>query len=256
MQSFKDASVYQLLYSCAKDNFAIVSKVLVAGIISRIAEIASFLLPIKIFLIAATKKIPDFSPEIFHQYDYRVVMVALAFVSIFFYVMSYVLNKYTVGKAGRLAMTTLGSTLKAKNISDKQVSKIAVRIFSGYIELFFILIVAILMALLSPYLLLSLVPYYAFVAIVIRRGIEKKAPKPDGNPDKQEDVDDEYNFSIYSDIGFIIGFFTALVISFQVDNVGMMYLFICFILMRRSQGSVKKLIKNYIFLKLRLIQAS
>ncbi|MDI6741385.1 MAG: hypothetical protein QMD11_01505 [Smithella sp.] len=256
MQPFKDASVYQLIYSCARDNFALVSKIVVTGIVSRIAEIASFLLPVKIFLIAATKKIPDFSPEIFHQYDYRVVMVALALFSIFFYVMGYILNKYTAGKAGMLAMTTLGSTLKSKNVSDKQVSKIAARIFSSYIELFFILTVALLMALLSPYLLLSLVPYYAFVAIVIRRGIEKKAPRPEGKPDKQKDVDVEYNFSIYSDIGFIIGFLTALVISFQVDNAGMMYLFICFILMRRSQGSFKRLIKDYVFLKVRLIQAS
>lgn len=256
MQSFKEASVSQLLYLCAKDNSALVSKVVVAGIVSRIAEITSFLLPLKAFLIAAAKKTPDFFPQIFHQYDYRVVMVALALASVFFYVMSYALNKYTEGKVERLAMTTLGSTLKSKNISDKLVSKIAVRIFSSYTELFFILTVAILMAALSPYLLLSLVPYYAFVAIVIRRGIETNAPKPEDDSDKQEDDDVEYNFSIYSDIGFIIGFFTALFISFQVDDVGIMYLFICFILMRRSQGSVKKLIKNYVFLKVRLIQSS
>jgi hypothetical protein len=256
MKQINDASVYQLIYSCAKANFSLVSKFVVIGIVSRLTEIASFLLPVKAFVIAARKKIPDFLPEIFHQYDYRVVIVILALFSIIFYVISYFLKKYTEGKAEKLAMTKLSSTLKSEHILDKHVSKIALRIFSIYVELFFLLTVAIVMSLLSPYLLLSLVPYYVFVAIVIRRKIEKKAPKPMGKPIKQEEDDAEYNFSIYSDIGFVVGFFTALVISFQVDNVGIMYLFICFILMRRSQGSVKKLIKNYVILKVRLIQAS
>ena len=63
MATAKGDSVNQLIYSCAKDNFSLVSKVIIIGIVSRIAEIVSFLLPVKALLVAATEKIPFSSPS-------------------------------------------------------------------------------------------------------------------------------------------------------------------------------------------------
>ncbi len=252
----KEASVSWLLCSCAKENVALVGKVVIVGIIARMTEILSFLLPVKAFLISAGKKVPGFFPEILHQYDYHYVVLALAVLAILFYVISYVLRKHTEGKSGKLAISSLGLSLKKDNVSNKSVHKIAVRVFSSYVECFFILTVIFVMAVLSPFLLISLIPYYIYVAFAIKRNLQQENKK---NIDCDQGVkgeESEYNFSMYVDIGFAIGLITALTISFYADNVEMIYLFVCFILMRRSSGSINKTIKNYVFLKTILIRSS
>ena len=145
------------------------SIVIYLSLISRIAGLLSFLLPIKVVLMLGSSRTPRFFPDALKAMDRDSLIIAMSVAALVFYLLNLAANKgvdYYVGKC-----TQFLSSKNRKLVIFREQKAMAEAAFGGCMGslsgMAFLLLSIIILEILYPNLLIALAAYLGFVVLVM-----------------------------------------------------------------------------------------
>lgn len=224
-------------------NKAVISKLVFLGNLSFVSNIVAFLVPMKILLMVSgsnlSKKMPAFMNSIQPEY----LIIALLFVTLIAYLVSFSCESKVNKDSDRFATSLVR---KIEGINGREVKFTKKRIIKSIdicINSAFIIIVMMFYLLNLPILFIT-ISIFSLLVILIKSKLN--------DDDEEEDIDldeseDEKSRLWLIDLGFFVSFGGILVSLFYFD-ANLIMAFVCFILLRKSLGSVRKTTKSFMFL--------
>ncbi len=219
------------------------------GLFSRVSAMLALLLPVKILLLVGSDRVPRYFPEFFQEIPQETLIQILCAATIVLYALSVGLEKVASNiesEAERLLVSHLDcspSDARMVKLLRKSYSKV-----SGNLTDLLFIVAALLFIIFSyPTLVVTLIIYSA----VVLAGYElfsthghRADAAIDGHDENSND--DSGSIGLWVDVGFLISFF-FIVLGMLADwGPGLIVAFICFLLLRRSSGALKRFLKNLV----------
>ncbi len=221
----------------------------ILGLFSRVSSMLALLLPVKILLLVGSNRVPRYFPEFMLEVPQEVLIQVLCAVTIILYATSVGLEKVTSNiecRAERLLVSQL-NCLPGDARAVKLLRKTYSRVSGNLTELCFIIAVLLFIIFSYPVLFVTLIIYSAAVVA----GYELFA-RPSHRSEAAIDVHDEdgsdHNrlIGLWVEVGFLISFFFIVLGMLTDMGPGLIVTFICFLLLRRSSGGMKRFLKNLV----------
>ena len=196
----------------------------VVGLFSRVSSMLALLLPVKIILLVGNNKVPRYFPSFLLEIPFDTLVQLLCAATIVLYAFYLILEKLSQkleAQAETLLLKDLTSTKNLDSRARKLIRKAYSKVAANLTELCFVLSALLFIGFSYPSLLLVLLSYSALIVV------------------GYEVATNCFNLKVTEDI-------SDLTAEDEGDeNAGNIGAFICFLILRRSSGGIKRVLKNF-----------
>lgn len=220
--------------------------IVLLALISKFSATLALFLPVKIILLVGNDRTPAYFPGFLTEMDRNTLILALCAATIGFYLL-HILTEKVMERVESLAEKRLGnlipSFLRTKTAMEK-VGKSYSRASAGLAELLFFTVVMIFIAFAYPDLLLVIMAYSLLMIGLFEFGLLTASRQKVGDEQGSNDEVEASRRIIWFDVGFLVSFIYIVYDLLTGSGPGILIAFISFLLIRRSSGGLKRIVKD------------
>lgn len=208
---------------------------------SKLTNIVASYLPVKVLILLGGTGVPKYFPSNFKQFDHTELVIGLCAATVGFYLIHIVAEKILDRINSGGGNIILESTKKMQ-LFERQ-PMIAQKGFERYskvlAEVFFLVVTVSVLLWLYPMIVLIMTVYIFFVVSVIKFFFDSSV-----STSNDKDGHLKTLVGVVSHVGLLIVFVFMIYQALNDEGPGILVMFLTFLFIRRSQGSINQLIVN------------